>query len=507
MTTSGDSSDVFPAPVYKRTVLEPLFEGSKRHFADALSRINRAHAVMLAETGILDAGDAGRILAALRDIERVDRDSLTYTGEVEDYFFFVEGELGKKVGVDLAGRLHTGRSRNDIDHTVFKMGLKERIDGLVAGLIELVGCLIDVADRERSTLIVAYTHGQPAQPDTFGHYLAAIIEVLLRDLDRIGHARRTVDRCSMGAAAITTTGFPIDRHRMAALLGFSEPQENAYGCIAACDYITETYSTLKLCFLNLGRFIQDLAQWTAFEVGQLYVPDGFVQISSIMPQKRNPVPIEHLRLQASLTVGHCDAIVNAMRNTPFTDMNDSEGEVQAAGYAAFDTAGRVLDLLTALIGAVRINPDRVRANIDASCITITELADTLVREEGLSFRQAHDIAGVVAKAVVAAGGGLSDNGFEPFLQAFQDATGRAPGMDEASYRTAVSPEAFVAVRERFGGPGPAAMADSLSRYRAQLEAAKTDRDRAQTEADTAEQALAAAVQDLVSAVGGSTGEE
>jgi len=143
--------------------------------------------------------------------------------------------------------------------------------------------------------------------------------------------------------------------------------------------ITGLYSALKLVFLHLGRVVQDMSFWAAFEVGQLRVPNSLVQISSIMPQKRNPVPIEHMRHLASVSAGRCDTILNTMHNTPFTDMNDSEGEVQQAGYAAFESGGRMLDLLAAFLPACHIDADRVARNSDAACITITELADTLVR--------------------------------------------------------------------------------------------------------------------------------
>jgi argininosuccinate lyase len=208
--------------------------------------------------------------------------------------------------------------------------------------------------------------------------------------------------------------------------------------------------------------------WTAFEVGQLYVPNALVQISSIMPQKRNPVPIEHLRHLASMTVGRCDAIVNTMHNTPFTDMNDSEGEVQVAGYAAFESGGRVLALLTALIPACRVRADRVAANMDAACVTITELADTLVRVEGLSFRQAHEIASHTARAVIRAGQPLGA-GHAAFAEAFRAETGRAPALDGAAYADAVSPAQFVASRTRFGGPAPAPMEAALAGYAATLD--------------------------------------
>ena len=157
----------------------------------------------------------------------------------------------------------------------------------------------------------------------------------------------------MGAAAITTSGFGLDRTRMAELLGFAEVQENSYGCIAAADYATGVYAALKLVFIHAGRFVQDLNAWTGFEIGHLHVPDAFVQISSIMPQKRNPVPVEHLRLMASLGAARCEAVLTAVHNTPFTDMNDSEGEVQIAGYDAFDTAHRFMALLGGLLDGGR----------------------------------------------------------------------------------------------------------------------------------------------------------
>ncbi|HEY4199144.1 MAG TPA: argininosuccinate lyase [Devosiaceae bacterium] len=457
---------VFPDPTYKDTVLRPLFDGAKTHHVDGFRRIDRAHLVMLHETGILDAQQAGAIARALDSIDaEIDVEALTYTGEVEDFFFLIEKELKVRLGPDLGGRLHTARSRNDIDHTLFKLGLKARIDPLLEKMANLMSVLIDKAAIEKQTLIVAYTHGQPAQPTTFGHYLAAMIEVLSRDIARMLAAREIVDFSPMGAAAITTTGFPIDRQRVAELLGFSAPLQNSYSCIAAVDYITSTYGALELAFLHLGRPIQDFQFWTSFEVGQIYVPNAFVQISSIMPQKRNPVPIEHMRHLSSQTMGRARAVLDIMHNTPFTDMNDSEGETQGFGYQAFDTAYRVLDLLAALVSGISIDPERVADNIRRSCITVTELADTLVREENLSFRQAHEIAAAVARAVVAQKGDLGKDGFAPFAQAFSHATGRASRIGTQRFAEIVSPQYFVAVRDRFGGPAPAALDQAIAGYR------------------------------------------
>ncbi|MFD1911227.1 argininosuccinate lyase [Halodurantibacterium flavum] len=476
----------FPDPVYKETVLRPLFDGARTHHAKGFDRIDRAHLVMLAETGILPRPAAGRIARALIAIaSEVDPETLTYTGEVEDYFFLVEKELKARLGPEEGGRLHTARSRNDIDHTLFKLSLKERLDGLLERSRALLAALIETADREKATLIVAYTHGQPAQPTTLGHYLSAAIEVLIRDIERLEAARDIANLSSMGAAAITTSGFSIDRARVAHLLGFAAPQRNSYSCIAAVDYTTATYSALELMFLHLGRLIQDFQFWTAFEVGQLYVPNALVQISSIMPQKRNPVPIEHMRHLSSQTMARARGMLDIMHNTPFTDMNDSEGESQGAGYETFDCAGRVLDLLARFVGAMRVDPARVAENTRRSCITITELADTLVRREGISFRQAHEIAAHVARAVVAAGSDLETGGYVPFRAAFAEATGQDSAMTEADFREIVSPAYFVSVRDRFGGPAPQPMAEALADYRATLAGFA---DRAQTEAEREAQA-------------------
>lgn len=457
----------FPDPVYRETVLAPLFEGVKANFADHMGAINQAHLVMLVETGILNTGDGAALAHALNAIEAdVDISALAYTGEYEDYFFLVEAELRTRLG-DLGGALHTARSRNDMDHTLFKMALRTRAAETQSLLLNLAEALISKAQAERDTLIVAYTHGQPAQPSTFGHYLGAVVEGLLRDAARLDAALDGLEHCPMGAAAITTSGFPIDRSRMADLLGFDAPLQNSYGCIASVDYVTGLYSALKLVFLHLGRVVQDMAFWSSFEVGQLYVPNALVQVSSIMPQKRNPVPIEHMRHLASVTCGRCDMVVNTMHNTPFTDMNDSEGEVQQAGYAAFESGNRVLRLLAAMVPQCSIRADRVQANADAACVTITELADTLVRDEGLSFRRAHEVAAHTAKAVIARGVALSD-GFEAFAAAFEAQEGRPPVLDPASYGAAVSAEMFVARRDRFGGPAPAPMTAALASYTSHL---------------------------------------
>lgn len=466
-----EDTSKFPAESFKDSVLSPIFYDFQEHFLEAMDAINTAHCIMLFEQGILTKDEAERLLAGLTELqEELDLSAVQYTGEFEDVFFYLEHALTERIGTDTAGKLHTGRSRNDMDITMYKMKLKQSLLDLHDHLHQLIETLIAKAEVEKDTIVVAYTHGQPAQPTTFGHYLAAWIEVLLRDQQRFLHAFDDADCCSMGAAAITTTGFPLDRHRMAELLGFSRPQLNSYGCIAAADYLLHVYSALKILMTNIGRFSQDLNFQSSYEVAQIYVPNSMVQISSIMPQKRNPVPIEHLRLMASKGIGYCDLVMTAVHNTPFTDMNDGEDPVQMAGLQGFDEAARILPLLNELMDGVQINTETARRRIAESYCSITELADSLVRLEGLSFRQAHQITQALAKRAAEAGVSSDDMEYRWFLEAFQESAGRKPSMDSEELQVRLSPEHFVAVRERWGGPGPDALRAQLEIYRERCQA-------------------------------------
>lgn len=459
----------FPATSYKEVVLEPLFENFKEYFYQQLMTINYAHTIMLAEQNIITVREAKEIIKGLFEIDKkIDLNSLKYTGEFEDVYFYIEQELIKKIGMEIAGKMHTGRSRNDMDVTMYKMKIKFYLSSQIDHLVKLIDSLIRVAEENKTAIVIAYTHGQPAQPTTFGHYLGALIETLERDADRLFQAYRVIDMCSMGAAAITTSGFNLNRERMAELLGFSEIQENSYGCIAAVDYLTEVYSNLKILFINLGRFIQDLGQWTSFELSHLYVPDEFVQISSIMPQKRNPVPIEHLRILSSIMIGYCDTMVNSMHNTPFTDMNDSEDSIQVIGFKAFLTGERVLKLLKDFVLKLKVNDEKIKVHVGETYAAITELADSLVREEGISFRQAHIITSQIVKTLIKEKKPLGDIKYALFRSVFIETMKREPKISEIEIMKFVDPEYFISIREQLGGPGPQALTKSLNNYKAKL---------------------------------------
>ena len=333
----------------------------------------------------------------------------------------------------------------------------------MTALLGLREQLVELAWKHRGSLIPAYTHNQPAQPTTLGHYLMAAIECFERDTERLQAAYDRVNRSPMGACAITTTGFPIDRFYTAELLGFDALQMNSYGAIAAVDYVTEACAVLAVSMVNLGRLAQDLLQWSTVEFGYLRLSDGYVQISSIMPQKRNPVPLEHVRVLASRAVMQAHSILGSLHNTPFADINDGEDDLQPLAYSAFDDATRSLRLLTGVMQEVELNTEHMAANAEGSFLTVTELADTLVRSTSMDFRTAHEI---VSKGVKELHGNYDLEKMASAVEQILANHRPAFDVDPKVIRAALTASNFVHVRTIAGGPAATALEPEIKRAEA-----------------------------------------
>jgi argininosuccinate lyase len=447
-------SESFPAPVYAETVLAPNFEDARRYFLDALIEIHYAHTRMLAQTGILTLDEEATLLRALDGLDRGQIARARYDGSCEDLFFFVENLLCRACG-ELAGKMHTARSRNDIAITLYRMTLRREVVRFAEGLAGVRTVLLDLAARHLDTVMPAHTHTQPAQPTTLGHYLLAAAEFLARDLQRVQNAHARVNRCPMGACAITTTGFAIDRELTAKLLGFDGIAENSYGAIASIDYLTESAGAVAVAMVNTGKFVQDLLLWSTREFGFLRLSDGFVQSSSIMPQKRNPVALEHARILASRALGEAQAVFTCAHNTPFGDINDSEDDLQPLVFTMFADAGRALRLLAGLLRTAEVDRDHLLRRANGDFLTVTELADTLVRRTGMSFREAH---GIVARAVQSCAGSWE------LADAVLAQNPEFP-LTREEIVNALDAESFVRTRRVTGGPAPEVALEALERAR------------------------------------------
>jgi argininosuccinate lyase len=461
-------NDKFPAPIYEETVLAVNFEDAKKYFLDSLLEIHSAHTLMLCRQRIIRRREAKACLTALA---RLDRDTLAKAKRersCEDLFFHIEQRLLQECGCDVAGKMHTARSRNDIDVTMYRMVLRREILKLVAAVVESARALLECASRHVATLIPAYTHTQPAQPTTLAHYLMAAVEFLERDAARLRALFDRVNRSPLGACAITTTGFPIDREYTAELLGFEGVQLNSYGAIAAVDYLTESAAAMAVAMINLGRLVQDLLLWCSAEFGFLRLDDAFVQVSSIMPQKRNPVALEHTRVLASKALGQAQAVLTCAHNTPFGDTVDAEDDLQPLILSMFYDALRALRLFEGVISAAEVDKECLRRSVSDKPLTVTELADTLVRKEGISFRQAHQL---VSLAVAEVSGAYTHQRLVAALKRrAPQVMGRRLKISDRECLKALDPRHFVEIRTVEGGPAPRRMLAAIAQSRKVLTA-------------------------------------
>jgi argininosuccinate lyase len=450
------------APEYVTNVLNDNFEDAKELLLAPLIAIHYAHLVMLRERDIIGAADARALADALDAISLDNVRRAPYDGSCEDLFFYVERLIRESCDEDVAGRLHTARSRNDIDMTMYRMRQREFVAVLATCALDLRESLLDLAARHTQTIFAAHTHTQPAQPSTIAHYLLAVVEQLERDTRRLASAFAITNQNPLGACAITGTGFPIDRHRTSELLGFDAPTGNTYGSIATVDYLLESAAATAILLVGLGRVTQDFLLWCTMEFGYLRLGEGFVQSSSIMPQKRNPVALEHARAIGSKAVGQAQAIVTAVHNTPFGDIVDTEDDLQPLVASMFRDATRTVTLVAATMRGAAFDTARLGAQAAVGGTTLTELADTLVREQGLPFKTAHGIAGLLLKARAEdPGASLSD----ALAKASLALVGRAVVYDEARLVEIMSPRHFVNVRRTLGGPAPDETARAVAESR------------------------------------------
>ncbi len=446
-----NGAEKFPAQIYKENVLADCFSDAKKYFLQAYLEVDFAHAVMLAEQKIITNEELKKLLVTLRNLDHAAISRAEYDGSFEDLFFYLQREITKNCDADIAGKLHTARSRNDIDVTIYRLYLRQATLKLLKATMDLRKNLLDLAAANHETLIPAYTHTQPAQPSTLAHFLLAMAENSGRDIKRLQRAFDNMNSCPLGAGAITTTGFPINRHRVAELLGFAAPTVNSYASIASVDYFTETLGATSVLLVNIGKFAFEFLQMASIEFNTIRLPDGYVQGSSIMPQKRNPVALEHIRAIASKGLAQSLGVFTSIHNTPFGDINDVEDDLQPLIYNALRDATRSVALFAGTLQSATFNLEILRKRARENFITVTELADTLVRCENLSFRAAHKIVADSVKAALASKGEITHD----ILQtAARENLGRGVSMTEAQLSETLSPENFVAIRTIYGGTAP-----------------------------------------------------
>jgi argininosuccinate lyase len=419
---------------------------------------SKAHASMLRDQGIIGDADAAAILEGLDRIAgEFERDGVPENVELEDIHMTVEQRLAELIG-EAAGRLHTARSRNDQVATDFKLCVRAACDEAAEAIRELQRILVERAEEHADSVMPGFTHLQVAQPVTLGHHLLAYYEMLRRDASRFSDARARMNECPLGSAALAGTGFPIDRHATAEALGFDRPTANSLDSVSDRDFALDYLSAAAQCALHLSRLAEELIIWATSAFGFVTLPDDYSTGSSIMPQKRNPDAAELGRGHSGRIVGALMALMVTMKGLSLAyskDMQDDKEPVFEAG----DLLTVSLAALSGMMETIEFVPERMREAAAAGFSTATDLADWLVREADVPFREAHHITGRAVKAAEQKGCGLADLSIDD-LKAIDER------IDERVFGV-LGVDASVRSRTSYGGTAP-------EQVREQIAAAKAD---------------------------------
>jgi argininosuccinate lyase len=418
-----------------------------------------AHVAMLGKQGIIPAADAEAITAGLKQIaEEYAANGVAEDWALEDIHMHVEARLAELIG-PAAGRLHTARSRNDQVATDFRLWVRDACDAADAALKALQTALVDRAEQHIDAIMPGFTHLQIAQPVTLGHHLLAYYEMFARDRDRFASARARMNQCPLGSAALAGTGFPIDRDATAGALGFERPTANSLDAVSDRDFALDYLGAAAQCALHMSRLAEEFIIWASQPYGFVKLPDSFSTGSSIMPQKRNPDAAELVRGHAGRIIGCQTALMITMKGLPLAyskDMQDDKPPV-------FECEGLLMLSLAAMTGMVAesgFDTAAMRKATERGFATATDLADWLVRQAGIPFREAHHITGAVVKLAEGRGVALDTLPIED-LQAID------PRITDAVY-PALSVDASVASRNSYGGTAPDQVRHQVARARAAL---------------------------------------
>ncbi|MBY0226704.1 MAG: argininosuccinate lyase [Hyphomicrobium sp.] len=408
-------------------------------------RGSKAHAAMLADAGIITKSDADAIIAGLDAVAaEIAAGTFEFKRSLEDVHMNIESRL-KEIAGTPAGRLHTARSRNDQVATDFRLWVRDQIDGIDEALKALQVALAKKAATHAATVMPGFTHLQPAQPVTFGHHLLAYVEMFARDRGRFADARKRLNESPLGSAALAGTSFPIDRHKTAAALGFDRPMSNSLDGVSDRDFALESLAAATITAVHLSRLSEEIVIWMTPQFGFVTLSDKFTTGSSIMPQKRNPDAAELSRAKVGRIAGAFQSLVMVMKGLPLAYSKDMQEDKEVT-FDAIGSLKLALAAMTGMVGDIEPVPETMRAAAGRGYSTATDLADWLVRELKMPFRDAHHVTGTLVKLAETRGMDLEALP----LDAIQ---GVEPRITQDIY-SVLSVENSVKSRTSYGGTAP-----------------------------------------------------
>ncbi|MEM7068424.1 MAG: argininosuccinate lyase [Pseudomonadota bacterium] len=421
---------------------------------------SKAHATMLAEQGIISREDATQIIAGLDTIlSEIETGDFKFSRALEDIHMNIESRLRELIG-DAAGRLHTARSRNDQVALDFRMWVRETMQGISSSLEEIIKALLARAEEHHASVMPGFTHLQSAQPVTFGHHLLAYVEMFSRDKSRVDDAIVRMNECPLGAAALAGTGFPVDRGMTASALGFTCPTRNSIDSVSDRDFALDLLSSASICAGHLSRLAEEIVIWSTSQFRFITLSDKFSTGSSIMPQKKNPDAAELVRAKTGRINGSLIALLTVMKGLPLTYSKDMQEDKEAV----FDAAAALevsLAAMTGMISDMTVNAENMKAAAGSGFSTATDLADWLVREVGMPFRDAHHVTGRAVALAESEDKQLDELSLEQLQEIHSDIT--------ESVFDVLSVQSSVTSRTSFGGTAPQNVLKQVEYWKARLD--------------------------------------
>jgi argininosuccinate lyase len=448
--------------------------------------INKGHVVMLAEQKIITSANAAKLLKALAGKLELKMDASS-----EDVHMAVEEAVLRKTGQEVGGNMHIGKSRNDQVATAIRMELRRNLLSLISSVQELQTNLAETAAKHVETIVLGYTHLQPAQPVTFAHYLLARFDQLGRDVKRLRNAYVTVNLCPLGAGALATTSFSINRERTAKLLGFDGLAENSIDAVGSRDFILETLATLTILAVDMSQFAEDLLLWSSIECGVLELPDEFASTSSMMPQKKNAEVPEIIRARASSVLGDFVAAASIMKAMPSTYNLDFQ-EVTPKLWEACETVEQSLRILAELVPNLQVL-SKAALKDESDFVGATELANMLVKKYCVPFRSAHKIVGAVIKKLVSTNQTLKNATPELVQNVAKVTIGITISLKTSDITEALEFKKIVENHSIIGGPAPLTVKKALAARKKQMVESKSDLSKLSQGLEIAQEHLESAV--------------
>ena len=421
--------------------------------------VDKAHVIMLTEQGVIKPEEGLAILKTLEEIERLNYEELV-KGSFEDIHVAIESKVIEVLGESVGGKMHTARSRNDEVATCLRLTVRSQIVEILKELLNLLRVLHVRSLEELNTIMPGYTHTQHAQPVTLAHHLTAHFDALTRDFERLLDAYKRVNRSPLGACALTTTGFPINRFRTAELLGFDGLVENSMDAVSSRDFILETLSSIAILATNLSRIAEELVLWSSSEFKFVELPDEYSSTSSIMPQKKNPDTMELTRAKAGRIYGNLMGALTMLKALPLTYNRDMQ-EVTPRLWDSIETVKYMLKIVSGVMEKAIFNREVMRKSALEGFSTATELADLLVRKRGLAFRTAHMIVGALVLEALKRGLKPDEINSRLLDEVSMKVYGKPLGLTDEEVKSALDPEKFVDVRRVIGGPSPSTVKKAL----------------------------------------------